>query len=244
MNKGFTLLELLIATAISALFAAAVAATVPSLQAFFEHAPATIDMQQRGRTAIDAIAQAVRAADHVLLFEPDPLGGHFTQLMTIAEKANAAQGVLAADQSGPGGDLWLSAARCPGVPDVCGFSPGSSALIAGGDGQFELFTVGSVDAGTRTLSPRQRLDRSYAAGATLVSVDAYTFRLDAEPDGALTLVRQTHSGAVQPMVDRVSHLEFTRAFDDRGIGVAVKLQSHGMRAETARHMAIVTRNRR
>ena len=245
MNRGFSLLELLIATAISALVAAAIAAVVPSLQAFFEQAPAAIDLQQRGRTAVDAIAHAVRAADHVVLLDQDSSHGGFRQLWTIAPKTNAAQGVVGEDQSGPGGELWLSAARCPGVPDVCGFERGSLALIADGTGRFEVFTVGSVDVAARGIVPRRRFEQPYAADATVVEVDAYTFRLDPQPDGSSALVRETGSGAVQPLVDRVSELRFERSFDERGIGVTLTLRSQGPRTEeSTRRMAIVARNLR
>ena len=241
--SGFSLLELLIATAISALVAAAIAAVVPSLQAFFEQAPAAIDLQQRGRTAVDAIAQAVRAADKVLLLDQDPSRDHFRQLTTIAPKPNAAQGVVEVDQPGPGGDLPLSVARCPNMPDLCGFRRGSVALVADGSGRFDVFTVGSIDAAARTVSPRRPFDQPYLADATLIEVDAYTFRLDPQPDGSSTLVRETATGAVQPVVDRVSELRFEHRFDARGIEVTLKLQPQGTPVrESTRRIAIVARN--
>jgi prepilin-type N-terminal cleavage/methylation domain-containing protein len=245
MSRGFSLLELLIATAISALVAAVIAAVVPSLQAFFEQAPRTIDLQQRARTAVDAIAHAVRAADEVVLLEQDPSHGYFRQLQTIAPTANAAQGVVVEDQSGPGGELWLSEARCAGVPDVCGFVRGSIARIADGTGRFDIFTVGSIDVAARGIAPRSPFDQPYAADATVVEVDAYIFRLDPQPDGSFALVRETGSGAVQPIVDRVSEVRFERAFDARGIDVTLTLLSHGPRAEAStRRMAMVARNLR
>lgn len=245
MSRGFSLLELLIATAISALCAAAIAAVLPSLQAFFERAPGTIDLQQRGRTAVDAIAHAVRAADHVLLFDQDSSHGYFRQLRTIAPKANAAQGMLDEDQSDPGGELWLSAARCPAAPDVCGFVRGSIALISDAAGRFDIFSVGSIDVAARGIQPRLRFDQPYAAESTVVEVDAYTFRLDPQPDGSLALVRETGAGAVQPIVDRVREVRFEPSFDGRGIAVTLTVQSQGPRAEeSTRRMAIVARNLR
>ena len=244
MSRGFSLIELLIATAIATLLVAAIAAVVPSLQAFFEQAPGTIDLQQRGRTAVDAIAQAVRAADHVVPFDQDSYG-RFRQLRTIAPKTNGAQGVVAEDQSGPGGELWLSAARCPGVPDVCGFVQGSIARIADGAGRFDIFTVGAIDAATRGITPRHRFVQPYAADATVVEVDAYTFRLEPQPDGSSALVRETGAGAVQPIVDRVTEMRFEPSFDARGIDVTLTLQPQGVQAEVStRRMAIVARNLR
>lgn len=243
--RGFSLLELLIATAIAALVTAGIAAVVPSLQAYFERAPGTIDLQQRARTAVDAIAQAVRAADEVVLLDRDASHGHFRQLQTTAPKTNAAQGVVVEDQLGPGGELWLSAARCPGVPEVCGFVRGSIARIADGTGRFDIFTVGSADVVARGIAPRRPFDEPYAAAAIVVEVDAYTFRLDPQPDGSFVLVRETASGAVQPIVDRVSDMRFERSLDARGIDVTLTLQSQGPRAEeSTRRLAIVARNLR
>lgn len=243
MSRGFSLLELLIATAISAVCLAVVAAAVPPLQALFEQTPAALDMQQRARTAIDTVAQAVRGADRVVLLDEDPSRAQFRELMTIAPRPTAAQGVVAFDQISAGGDLFLSAGGCPAVPDACGFMRGSSAVIADAGARFDVFIVGSTDTSTRSLAPRRPLDQPYAAGATVVEVDAYTFRLDPQPDASFTLIRESAAGSVQPIVDRVSELWFVPAFDGRGVEVTVKLRAHGSSAgEATRRLALVARN--
>ena len=241
--RGFSLLELLMAVAISALCVAIMAAAVPPLQAAFEQTPAVIDMQQRARAAVDTIAQAVRGAERVALLDEDLPSGEFRQLMTVTPRANAGQGIVAYDQISAGGDLFLLAARCPAVTDVCGFVPGSSAVIGDAGGGFDVFTVGSTDAATRSLSPRRRFEQPYAADAAVVEVDAYTFRLDPQPDGSFTLMRESAAGAVQPIVDRISELRFAPAFDGRGVEATVKVQPHGSIARgVTRRIAVVARN--
>ncbi len=245
MNRGFSLLELLIAITITALLAAVTAAVVPPLHALFEQTPAAIDLQQRGRTAVDTIAQAVRAADQVLLLDADPARSHFRELQTVAPKADGAQGTLARDQSSPGGHLYLYDTGCPAVPDVCGFVRGTVAMIANDSGQFDVFIVGSINVVSGSISPGRSFDRSYAEGAMVVEVDAHTFRLDPQADGSSTLVRQTAAGAIQPIVDRVSELRFERAFGDKGVEVALALQPLRMPAPTSlRRVAVVARNLR
>lgn len=239
--RGFSLLELMIAAAISALVAAAIAATVPSLQAFFERTPAAIDVQQRGRTALDAIAQAVRGAVEVRLLDGDPGAGDFRQLMTISPRPSAARGVVEQHLEDSGGSVVLAAAGCPAIADVCGFVRGSVAAIAGGGG-LELLTVGAAYAASRSISPKTRLGAAYGAGAAVVEVDAYTFRLDPQADGSQALVRETAAGAVQPIVDRVTALRFARTFDARGVDVSITLQLHGSRVETTRRLATLARN--
>jgi prepilin-type N-terminal cleavage/methylation domain-containing protein len=234
--SGFSLLELLVATALAALLAAAIAAVVPSLQAYFEQTPAVIDLHQRGRIALDTVAQAIRTADRLLLLDSG-------RLMTIVPRINAGRGLLEHDQAHAGAGLLLSDVRCPAVAEVCGFVPGATAVIDDAAGRFNLFTVGSADPVGRSISPRHPFEHPYAAGASVVEVDAYTFRLDAQPDASATLVRETGAGAVQPIVDRVTGLRFAEAFGTRGVDVTMTLQSHGAQAlEITRRIAVLARN--
>jgi prepilin-type N-terminal cleavage/methylation domain-containing protein len=245
MSRGFSLVELLVAIVITALITAAAAAVVPPLQALFEHTPAVIDVQQRGRTAVDTITQAVRGAVEVLLLDADPSQTHFRVLQAVVPIVGGARGVLAADQSGPGGQLFLAAGGCPGIPDVCGFERGSFGRIAGANGRFDLFVVGSINTNGGSITPGRPFDQSYAVGAVVVEVDVYTFRLDPQGDGSSTLVRQTAAGAVQPIVDRVTELRFEQTLHGRGVDVALTLQPHQPPSPaSSRRFAVAARNLR
>src|SRR5689334_13988891 len=59
---GFTLIELLIAMTITMLIAGALAGVVQPARAAFDRVPAELELQQRGRTAIDVLSQALRAS--------------------------------------------------------------------------------------------------------------------------------------------------------------------------------------
>ena len=213
-RDGFSLVELLIALAICSLVSAALGAMVPPSRAVFEQTPAALDLQQRGRSAIDAIAQAVRSAGitdlvpPLVLSAPDPSGERFTRLLVIARARYAAEGRLDADQQGSSGDLLLADASCPAVNDVCGFRRGASVVIADGAGRFDLFTVTATDTGLQRISSSVAFAEPYPAGSSVIEVDAYTFRLDTQPNGSTTLVRETVAGAVQPIVDHVGSLAF------------------------------------
>lgn len=235
-SRGFSILELLIATTITALLAAAIAAVVPPLQAYFEQTPAAIDLHQRGRTALEVIAQAVRSADRLVVLDPG-------RLMTIARRVNAARGLLERDQADGEADLFLSDAGCPATADVCGFVRGATAVIDDASGRFDLFTVRFTDASARRMSASDGFDQPYAAQSSVVEVDAYVFRLDWQPDGSRTLVRETGAGAIQPIVDRVRALRFEEALGARGVDVTITLQPHGLPApDMTRRMAIMARN--
>jgi prepilin-type N-terminal cleavage/methylation domain-containing protein len=224
-RTGFSLVELLIAMTICVVISAGIAAVVPPARVAFERIPAELDLQQRGRTAVDTIAQAIRAAGSTVIVSDelgplagvvpavipsdlDPSGTRFLRLKVIAPRPNAAQGILSQHQAGPHGDLVLSSSRCPGVPVVCGFTSDTTAVIADGSGRFDVFTIASAQAATDTLTPARQLVPPYAAGSIVVEVDVYTFQLDAQPDGSHALVRVTAGGAVQPIVDRVTTLHF------------------------------------
>lgn len=219
---GFSLVELLIALAICALLSAAVAGVVGPSREAFEQTPAALDLQQRGRTAIETLSQALRSAGNnvgatielgplaelvptVILSNPAPSGTHFRQLLAITPKAFAAQGTLAVDQDGPAGSLTLKDEYCPEVSDVCGFVPGASAVIADGTGRFDIFIVSSTDAASRRLGAGREFPQPYPAGSVVVEVDAHSFRLDEETG---SLVRETAAGAVQPIVDGVADVAF------------------------------------
>lgn len=224
MSTGFSLIELLIAMTVTILIAGAIAGVAPHARAAFDRVPADLDLQQRGRTAIDVLSQAIRSAGRnvaateslgalsdllpaVSVSEEDE-PGVFTELTVIIPAPDAAQATLDADQAAPGGALTLGAAHCPNTRDVCGFTPGSTTVVADGEGHFDVFSIAATNAGARQLTPARGLSRSYPTGSVLVEADRFVFNLREQPDGRYALVRTTAAGAVQPIVDFVSGLAF------------------------------------
>jgi len=223
-NGGFTIIELLIAMTITLLLAGTLLGAVRPAREAFDRVPAEIDAQQRGRTAVDAISQAVRSAGRnvaatatlgplsnllpaVSVSEPDE-SGFFTELTAIVPVTDGAQGVLDIDQTSPGGFITLAIAPCPNVKDVCGFAAGHSAVIADDAGHFEVFTIASTNAGARRLMPSSALAHAYPAGSAVVEVDQFTFSLAEQADASYSLIRTTAAGAIQPIVDYVDGLWF------------------------------------
>lgn len=222
--SGFTVVELLIAMTITLLIAGAIAGVTQPARDAFDRVPAELDLQQRGRIAIEVMSEALRSAGRnvaaaellgslsdlvpaVSVFDPDESGA-FTSLEVIVPATDAAQGVLAADQAGAAAAITLAVAPCPDVNDVCGFTPGSTALVADGLGHFDVFSIATTEPGGRRFAPAIALSRAYPAGSIVVEVDRSTFSLALQPDGSYTLVRETAAGAVQPIVDFVNGLSF------------------------------------
>ena len=148
MSTGFSTIELLVAMTITMLIAGAIAGVAPQARAAFDRAPADLDLQQRGRTAIDVLSQALRSAG-TNVAATESLGalsdllptvsvsgevepGVFTELTVILPVRDAAQATLDADQAAAGGAMTLSTAHCPNINDVCGFTSGSTTVVADG----------------------------------------------------------------------------------------------------------------
>lgn len=223
-SRGFSLVELLVALAVCAVLSAVAAGVVPPARAAFAAAPAVLDLQQRGRTALDVLATAIRSAAPDLASAAElgaladllpaviPLTDlsdsnqtEFDAWYVVAPVFNASQGVLARDQVGAHGAIALAASGgCPAVRDVCGFTPGAVAAIADGRGRFDIFTVASTNVARGEITATQAFPSAYPAGSLVVEVDAHCFRLAAQSDGSRALVRETAGGATQPIVDDVA----------------------------------------
>ncbi len=199
--RGFTVIELLIALAIVMLHRRrAGAAWLQPARAAFDRVPAELDLQQRGRTAIDVISQALRSAGKNVaatnaarrarttscprssLTDPDESGDAFSTLTVTTPAVNGAQGMLEADQAGAFAAVTLATMPCPNVKDVCGFNPGMTAIIADGAGHHDVFVVASTVAGARTLTADRGFSQAYPAGSAVIEIDQHTFSL-AAPGG-------------------------------------------------------------
>ena len=195
----------------------------PSARAAFEEAPATLDLQQRGRTAIDAMAASIRSAaataaspeldafgsvlPALIPLSPRPGSSptEFEAMYVVTRVPNASQGLLARDQPGANGVLTLATGSgCPAIGEVCGFTPGAVAAIADGNGRFDVFTVASTNSALGEIAASVSFSSAYPAGSLVIEVDAHYFRLDDQGDGSRALVRETAGGATQPIVDHVA----------------------------------------
>lgn len=245
-TRGFTVIELLIALAIVMLIGGALASVVEPARAAFDRVPAELDLQQRGRTAIDVIAQVVRsagknvAATHALgafsdivpavsVADPEESGDAFATLTVIVPAVDGAQGVLAAAQSGAGASIALATTPCPNVKDVCGFNPGMTAVITDGVGHHDVFIVASTVVGSRRLTADRVLSQPYPSGSAVVEIDQHTFGLASQTDGSFSLIRETAAGAIQPVVDFVTSLSFTISGHQVEVALSVQASTEPLR---------------
>jgi prepilin-type N-terminal cleavage/methylation domain-containing protein len=224
IERGFSLVELLIAATVSALLTGALLATLPPARAAFEATPASLELQQRARVGFEFLAGALRSAGAyepgdrafsvAASFVPAAIpsiasgsAGVFSELEVFRLIAAGAHGVLEQDQPTASAPLTLASGRsCLRIPDVCGFMAGGMAAISDGHGRFDIFEVAATDATQMSVTPLNSLSAPYAKDAQLVEAEALRFWLAPQPDGSKSLVRASGAGAVQPIVDGVTEL--------------------------------------
>lgn len=223
--RGFTLVELLIATMVSLLVSGAALVLARGARTAFAVEPAALDTVRRLRDGADTLAAAIAGAGGELdvgdvtqsLLSSVPAvqltaasgGGAFTELIAT-RVVQGGRGRLAWDQPGPSGSLTLdtSDGRCPRSGSLCGFDAGDVAVIFDGRGHFDVLIVAAITEPLARLSPRAPLSHAYRAGAWIVAVRRDHVFLTIGPDGARTLTRATAAGAREPIVDGVTELQF------------------------------------
>lgn len=243
---GFSVIELLIALAIVLSIAGLLAQVVEPGRLAFERVPAELDLHQRGRTVIDVITRAVRSTDTdvaataalgafadllpvVSLTDPDGTGSRYSTLTVMAPVANAAQGTLDIAQASATAALTLAVTACPNVKEVCGFNPGTTAVIMDGAGHHDVFIVASTIAASRTLTADRAFSHVYPAGSAVIEIDRHTFALAVQGDGSYSLLRLTAAGAAQPVVDHIAELSFHAAADSVDVVVVVEAPTEALR---------------
>ena len=226
--RGFTLVELLVASLLTLLVVAAAVAMAASARQAFAVEPAALDTVRRVREGIDALAAALAGAggghaagDGVSSFASGvPIVRPLTALTGAAGSRFAALGTLraiegglgrlAAAQPGPAGSLTLDrvASACALTTAVCGFGVGDVAAVFDGRGHYDVFQVVEVSDALGRITPGAPLGYAYGAGAWVLAVRADRFGVLPQADGSQALTRITWSGAREPMVDGVVDLEF------------------------------------
>ena len=205
-EKGFSLVEALLAAMLSLVVAAAVFALMQPSNGLFASELESADMQQRLRVAEGTLARSLMAAGAgvyagrqsgpLVMYVPpvlpfregarggDPIGTFASDRITILSvPATTAQTVLS--QPLAPGDLTFSPAGADdggcGVGDpMCGFSPNAQVLVFDESGHYDLFTIAAVNGGFAHLSLNRAsntMTTSYPAGSKVVEVESHTYYL-------------------------------------------------------------------
>lgn len=222
-DRGFTLVELLVATALTLIVVALALAILVPARASFDRDGAGADLAQRLRTGLQtldhdvrgagagaAIAEDIRLPDSVPVIAPfesldeaSP-GGVFQALRVITVPMAAAQGRLRESTLGPTGPLKLGPApRCSGAGPACGFQGGDRAIVFDGTGTYDLVEIESVDPVDVSVTPASPMAGRYRANAVVALVVVSTFGALSDGAGGQRLVKVTAAGASMPVVDHL-----------------------------------------
>jgi prepilin-type N-terminal cleavage/methylation domain-containing protein len=230
---GFSLVEMLVATAIVCGAFALVFQFTASAQRAARAVPDASDMQQRLRVAADAIRRDLLGAGAGFVHgtgggplvdylppispmrlgarKPDPELSFFTDRITILSLPDdGAVARPAVDMTGPAAGIAIdpAAAGCPAA-GLCGFAPGTRSVIVDTSGPgrgYELFSVTDTAAGLAHGAPDPVFSKPYAAASSRVAeVRQRTYYLD---DGTRRLMSYDGYRTDVPLAENVVLLRF------------------------------------
>ena len=198
-SAGFTVIEILIGSAISLVIVALACQLAADVQAASRASSARADLQQRARVAVDMISRTLREAGagpqvgparatlmrgvpallprRVGRRSPDDPEEVRTDAFTVVRAITEAEhGVLALPAPAGAAALQL----LPGCSfPACGFEPGRSLMLLVPDGSFDVFSVTAVDGPALTVRHHGTAGSSgYPAGTPVIAVEASTFSHD------------------------------------------------------------------
>ncbi len=224
-QRGFSLIELLVACLLLMAVTAAVAGMAVPARHAFERTLASADLTGGTRAALERLASDVREAgsggsvgiDLVsvsdVMASIVPLAGFDSPPATPGQAIRitripprAPQGVLR--QAAPAGETTLvleGSSNCSVGGDACALQPAMTALIFDA-ARGEPLVVAAVAPGgiVHLASP---LRSSFDSGAVVASAVTTTYGLRPESDGSQRLVRTSTGGAEQPVLQHVVGFE-------------------------------------
>jgi len=238
-ERGYGLLELLIAMAIGVVILAVLLRFASSAHTLAGVQGETVDVHQRLRVAVEAMRHDLMLAGAGPIRGPSagPLNSvfppilparigltgsdaelsfHSDRISVLYVPAHGPQTRVAVDMASAGSPIEI-VANPPGCrpSSACDFTVGTDVLIyeAGGVGAaHEVFTVGAVDAASNLLTPSAPLSRPYLAAAQVAAVVRRTYYLDAQ---GKRLMMYDGARSDVPLVDHVVDLQFAYYGDPR-----------------------------
>jgi prepilin-type N-terminal cleavage/methylation domain-containing protein len=234
--KGFTLIEMLVAAAITLTITGAVFHLIDPAQGAFRAQPEAADLQQRLRTAVETLAGNLRmagagasaglAAGPLVDFaapvlpyrvgdiDSDVAAGVFFRedavSLLFVPSATADTALRAA---GAGANPLAVSAQGDCLANrrraLCGFTAGMRILLVDPSGVWEALRLTDVDDDALELRHDGVLSSPYVPGSTVAQVVRHTYYLAADDDaGTYRLMHYDGAGTDLPLVDDIVMLEF------------------------------------
>ncbi len=232
-ESGFSLVEMLISTAIMLAVTGAIFTLMNPAQGNAQAQPEVVDIQQRMRVGTDALFKDLiiagagpyqgpvtgslvnffasilprRTGD--LAADPTTGAGSFTtDKITLTYIPNSySQTTLSDAMPSQSAELKVTnQPNCPAAQALCGFTAGMDVIIFDTSGNYDTFTITEVQDAAAHLQHRgQDLNYSYATGASVTQVVSDTFYLNSATN---QLMRYDGHANETPLVDNVVALRF------------------------------------
>lgn len=226
-NRGITLIELLVALAISGLLVAALYRTFIGQQKTYVAQDQVVDMQQNMRVAISRMMGDIRMTGfgNVSMVLPVTFtGGTFNNILnpntpvsdslTLVTSLNT---LATLTTSGSIGQNQIVVSTLTDSQGNALFDTGNRRYISVGG--LESYVITSVDNGTSTITLNGSLTYNHPFGTPVFSIRAITYQV-ADMAGIPTLLRNENIGdGNQAQADYIENLRFAY-FDDSGIPTA------------------------
>ena len=234
-EAGYSLLELLVSTAIMVTVTGAIFSLMNPAQGSAQAQPEVADMQQRMRVGNETLFKELVMAGAgpyqgpvtgslVNFFAPilprrigrlNPDAGNVFKddTITLSYIPNTySQTIISAAMPNVSAELKVTnQPNCPSTNQLCGFTEGMDVIIFDTSGNFDFFTITQVQADAAHLQHRgQDLSKPYNAGASVTQIVSNTFYLNTTTN---QLMRYNGGDNDVPLVDNVVDLKF-RYFGD------------------------------
>lgn len=228
-ERGYTVVELVIATAVMLAMTSAVMTLLHDGLARTPLLEDAADLHQRARVAVDAIAADLRAAGNgtpagplsAVLPAVEPRGAGVAAGSASADAVTiryvpplAAHSRLAQPLEPASSVVLLEPAGCPRLTTACGFAAGMRAVVFDPAGQMDGVLVEAIGPGLLVLSgsatPRSV---TYAAGSEIAQIVEASYAVD---PGTRQL-RRTEGGGTFAIADNVAGLTFEYFGDDLAV---------------------------
>ena len=229
-ERGFSLLELLVSTAIMMVVTGAIFAMVNPSQGTAKAQPEVSDIQQRMRIGSDTLFKELMMAGAGPYFgartgsllnffapvmprrlgyqAPDDTRTAASDRLTLSYIPNSySQTTIEKAMPPNSSEMKVTyPPNCQVPKELCGFEEGMTVIIFDNTGHWDTFTLTQVqDAAGHLQHHGQQLNYTYAAGSTITVAVSYTYFRDASTN---QLMRYDGYQTTTPIVDNVVDLKF------------------------------------
>jgi prepilin-type N-terminal cleavage/methylation domain-containing protein len=232
-ERGFSLIEVLVATAIMVTVTGAVFSILNPSGGMFQAQPEVVDMQQRLRIGVDTLTRdlIMAGAGAYAGSQSGSLSGYFAPIQPSkqgnnslyddgpgAYKTNAitlfyvpstsSQTTISSSMPSTSAELKVNAEPgCPSGQDLCGFTTGMTVLIYDTTGAYDTMTITNVQSSADHLQHNQQgdLSQTYGVGAKIAQVQQHSYYLDTV---AQQLMHYDGYDPPVPVLDQVVGLTF------------------------------------